>query len=130
MWDLIKQTDRFNFVNQSKIEHVVFFADIQQNSNIWFYEDGQTMAGCLISHQLRTIRHQMILNTKSGVSAVKRWVSTTDINMSPDDILISADVDEVLSREALHHLQYCHLVTSVISGAVVMPMGNLDMAFR
>ena len=61
---------------------------------------------------------------------MKRWVSTTDVNMSPDDILISADVDEVLSREALHHLQYCHLVTSVISGAVVMPMGNLDMAFR
>ena len=50
MWDLIKQTDRFNFVNQSKIEHVVFFADVQQNSNIWFYEDGQTMAGCLIFH--------------------------------------------------------------------------------
>ena len=127
MWDLIKQTDRFNFVNQSKIEHVMFYADLQPGTNIWHYEDGQTMSGY---SSFKYLLQNQLINIYLGVSAVKRWASVTDEVISPDDILISADVDEVLSQDALLHLQYCHLVTAVISGAIVMPMGNLEMAFR
>ena len=64
-----------------------------------------------------------------GVSAIKRW-SHTSGHLEDDDIVISADVDEVLSQDALHHLRFCHLAAPVISGAIIMPFGNLDMAFR
>ena len=105
----------------------MFYADLQPGSDIWHYEDGQTMSG---SSSFKYLPQNQLINIYLGVSAVKRWASVTDEVISPDDILISADVDEVLSQDALLHLQYCHLVTTVISGAIVMPMGNLEMAFR
>ena len=108
MWPKIMKQDRFSFVNRSKIEHVVYYTESRHDVDIWFYEDGQTMA---------------------GVAAVKRWSSESG-NLAHDDVFISADVDEVMSRDALHRLKHCPLPAPVISGALVMPFGNLNMAFR
>ena len=44
----------------------------------------------------------------------------------PDDLLISANVDEVMSRQALSKLKHCQTSDDVISAALWMPMGKLD----
>ena len=67
--------------------------------------------------------------TRAGVEAVKAW-SEAGGNLSADDLLISGDVDEVLSAEALHYLRHCSLARPVISGALIVPFGNLNKAFR
>ena len=80
----------------------------EAEADIWSYEDSQTRA---------------------GVEAVKAW-SDAGGNLGPDDLLLSGDVDEVLGREALHHLRHCSLTRPVISGALIVPFGNLRKAFR
>ena len=47
MWNKIKDTERFAFVNKSKLENVVFYPPNLKNmsGDIWFYEDLQTKAG-------------------------------------------------------------------------------------
>ena len=50
--------------------------------------------------------------------------------LDEDDVLIFADIDEMLSREALFRIKNCELKGDIVSGAITMPMGNLDMAFR
>ena len=47
MWNNIRATERFDFVNKSKVEHVVFYPPDSRNASgdIWFYEDLQTQAG-------------------------------------------------------------------------------------
>ena len=47
-------------------------------------------------------------------------------HLDDDDILISANVDEILSRDVLHQLKWCELASDVIFGAIWMPMGNLN----
>ena len=49
MWDRIRESERFKFVNQSKVEHAVFYPPDSENKtgDIWFYEDLQTKAGFL-----------------------------------------------------------------------------------
>ena len=81
---------------------------LQEDTDIWNIEDGQT---------------------RKGVSAVKYWANSTGL-LGDDDVLISADVDEVLSQDALHHLRHCHLASPVVHGAIYMPFGNLSVAYR
>ena len=50
--------------------------------------------------------------------------------LGDEDLIIFADIDEMISREALHSLKYCQLRNSILSGAIIMPMGNLEWAFR
>ncbi len=47
MWNNIRETERFDFVNKSKVEHVVFYPPDSRNNtgDIWLYEDLQTQAG-------------------------------------------------------------------------------------
>ena len=45
-------------------------------------------------------------------------------------MLLFSDLDEMISREALHNLKHCELHSDVLSVAIVMPMGNLDKAFQ
>ena len=48
MWNNIRETERFDFVNKSKVEHVVFYPPDSKNlsgGDIWVYEDLQTQAG-------------------------------------------------------------------------------------
>ena len=47
-----------------------------------------------------------------------------------NDIIIFADIDEMLSREVLHKLKHCRLKHNVLSGAITMPMGDFNLAFR
>ena len=47
-----------------------------------------------------------------------------------DDIFISADVDEILSQRALHQLKWCESSSDLLSGALWMPLGNLNWALR
>ena len=49
---------------------------------------------------------------------------------SGDDLLISADMDEMVSRDVLQSLKHCQLRHGVLSAALIMPMGNFDLAFR
>ena len=83
--------------------------DLRPDSDIWRYEDAQTRA---------------------GVEAVRAWAEAGDGRLAGEDVLISGDVDEILSAEALNHLRYCHLVRPVISGAIIVPFGNINKAFR
>ena len=62
--------------------------------------------------------------TRTGVSRILNWAMTTG-SLGDDDLLISASVDEVMSREALHQLRWCRLANDVVFGGLWMPMGNL-----
>ena len=71
MWNKIRETERFDFVNKSKVEHVVFYPPDSRNisGDIWFYEDLQTQAGDPpgLSDQVsplrmcRSVRHQEVV---------------------------------------------------------------------
>ena len=50
--------------------------------------------------------------------------------LGDEDLIIFADIDEMISREVIHSLKYCQLRNGVLSGAIIMPMGNLEWAFR
>ena len=62
--------------------------------------------------------------TQKVVDIVKSSQSLDD-----EDVLIFSDLDEMISRGALHHLRHCQLHSDVLSVAITMPMGNLDKAF-
>ena len=58
-------------------------------------------------------------------------VETLRGEMEEDDLFISADVDEVMSRSALQSLRWCEVVgRGPLTGALWVPMGRLDAAFR
>jgi hypothetical protein len=44
---------------------------------------------------------------------VRAWAGATG-RLGPEDILVSTDVDEVLSRDALHRLRWCQTGYSLI----------------
>ena len=73
--------------------------------------------------------HSKDAQTRAGVEAVRAWAEAEG-GLAPQDVLISGDVDEILSAEALHHLRHCSLVRPVISGAIIVPFGNFNKAFR
>ena len=64
-----------------------------------------------------------------GVSRVRNWANRTGL-MGDEDIFISADVDEIISRSTLHQLRWCKTSAGVMSGGLWMPMGNLNKAVR
>ena len=68
------------------------------------------------------------LQTDTGVSRVKEWAAATSLN--EDSIFISADVDEVLSREALLRLRWCDTEARTLTGALWTPLGNLNQATK
>ena len=67
--------------------------------------------------------------TAVGVERVIKW-SLVSGYLGPDDILISASADEIMSREVLHQLRWCDLANDVSFGALWMPMGNFARALR
>jgi len=110
MWERLKFTERFHFVNSSKVVHVVVDDRLKSKraeEEQWFAERAQT---------------------DYGVSAVTNWAKEN--NLGPEDLFISGDVDEVLSRGALHQLKWCQVREDVITGALWMPLGKLDRALR
>ena len=67
--------------------------------------------------------------TDIGVARVREWFRKTG-ELQDEDIFVSANVDEVLSREALHKLRWCETSSDILSGALWVPMGNLEKALR
>jgi len=75
------------------------------------------------------IRFAEELQTDIGVARVRQWAKMNHA-LKGDDIFISTNVDEVLSREALHKLRWCETTHPVLSGALWMPLGRFDLALR
>ena len=112
MWERLKYTHRFSFVNDSKIWHVVVDDRLRggkRTGGEWFTE-------------LRV--------TDLGVGAVREWAAGREGGLAGEDVFISASTDEVLSRETLLQLRWCHLSKDITTGALWMPLGNLERAFK
>ena len=79
LWERLTFSDRFEFVDQKKIVHVVM-DDVVDRKKIaadeWYHE---------------------LKQTDIGVQRVKNW-SQYDGHLGDGDIFISADVDEVMAR--------------------------------
>ena len=108
MWDIVKGTQRFEFVPASKVVHVPIKSLMTPSSDIWVFEKYQEKVA---SQKIRTL------------------LKGSD-EFSDDDLIIFADIDEMISREVLHSLRHCELRHGVLVGAIIMPMGNFDLAFR
>ena len=78
---------------------------------------------------INTCRYVEKLQTKLGINQIKEWDLHTR-NLSPDDLFISADVDEVMSRAALLKLKWCQTAGPLITGALWMPLGNFNRALK
>ena len=88
LWSRLSLTDRFSFVDPDKIVHVVMDDNIDMErvkDDQWYHENTQTM---------------------TGVERVKHW-SVSHGHLEDSDLLISADVDEVMSPSALLQLRHC-----------------------
>ena len=78
------------------------------NNNIWVFEDDQKA---------------------KALERIKTLLRSSP-EFSGDDLLILADMDEMVSRDVLQSLKHCQLRHGVLSAALIMPMGNFDFAFR
>lgn len=63
------------------------------------------------------------------MKAVKTLIRENNI-LEDSDLLMVSHLDELLSRESVHLAKQCHLKHSFVHGALIMPMGNLNFAFR
>ena len=79
-----------------------------ENKNIWVFENNQQ---------------------ETALERIKALLRSSP-EFSGDDLLISADMDEMVSRDVLQSLKHCQLRHGVLSAALIMPMGNFDLAFR
>ena len=113
MWEALKRTERFaSFVDHKKVVHIVVD------------EADSTEA----LKEQKTFKMEK-LQTSLGVERIREW-SKHSQGLGPDDVFISGDADEVLSRESLNLLRWCNLAEPVVAGALWMPMGALNRAFR
>ena len=92
----------------SKIIHVPIELNLTPSKDIWVFEKNQEK---IASQEIRQI-------LKSSEE------------FGDDDLIIFADIDEMISREVLHSLRHCELRHGVLDGAIIMPIGNFDLAFR
>ena len=108
MWDIVKKTLRFDFVSESKVIHVPIESQMTPSSDIWVFEKSQE---------------------KIASDKIRKLLKGSD-EFGDDDLIIFADIDEMISRDVLHSLRHCELRHGVLVGAIIMPMGNFDLAFR
>ena len=108
MWDIVKKTHRFEFVPASKVIHVPIESHMTPSGDIWAFEK----------------------NSEKIASQDIRKILKSSEEFCDDDLIIFADIDEMISREVLHSLRHCELRHGVLVGAIIMPMGNFDLAFR
>ena len=92
----------------SKVIHVPIQSHMTHSSDIWVFE-----------------RNSEKIASQEIIQILK---SSGEFN--DDDLIIFADIDEMISREVLHSLRHCELRHGVVVGAIIMPMGNFDLAFR
>ena len=91
LWDKVKRTQRFSFLREAgalpKVVHLVVddrMAERNASSTVWHVER---------------------LVTRLGVEGARQWLEEGR-EWAEDDLFISGDVDEVMSREALHQLRW------------------------
>ena len=104
----MKKTQRFEFVPASEVIHVPIELNLTPSRDIWVFETNQEK---IASQEIRQI-------LKSSEE------------FSDDDLIIFADIDEMISREVLHSLRHCEQRHGVLDGAIIMPIGNFDLSFR
>lgn len=70
--------------------------------------------------------------TVEGLKGFFRWQETAPAaeKFGPEDVFVSGDVDEVLSRDTVNQLAHCEFRGNIIASASWMPMGDLQRAFR
>ena len=127
MWERLRTTSRFSFVNISKVVHVVMddVIDMEQvNRDNWYSDRNH-----LPKSRTYFCRYHENLQTSKGVSRMRHWALHTG-HLSNEDIFISADVDEVMSPSALQQLKWCSIEEEIIFGALWMPLGSLDRAYK
>ncbi|KAG8457515.1 hypothetical protein KFE25_004151 [Diacronema lutheri] len=115
LWEQIQRQARFD-VLRDNVVHIVFddaassaaSIDVARSGNGWVVENAQT------AH---------------GWRSFLRWNAATRV-FADHDVFISADTDEIMSREALHELAGCRLHGPVASGGLWMPQGSMARAFR
>jgi len=110
LWERLKITERFSFVPTDLVRHVVVDGGDHKmkGKTDWWYEREQT---------------------RVGVQSVKSWAAEPG-NIDPDDLFVSGNADEVISRAAIHSLLNCHLVSSPVTGALWFPLGDPNLAFK
>lgn len=115
VWQNIKTQKRFSDF-QGKIVHIVL-DDISASESFRHHDYLKLMW---------SVEYMML--ERGGISA-RKWLEKK-MPLRDDDIFVSGDVDEILSREALWQLRHCVWEEKVLSGALWMPYGNLNMAFK
>lgn len=113
VWEKLKRDPRFEWA-VSKVVHIIL--------------DHPRLMGALRSENNWVREHE---GTRMAMKAVYEWNENAypEDKLGPDDVFISGDVDEILSRENIYHLGWCEWRVPIIYGAIWMPMGALDRAF-
>merc|ERR1719242_937958 len=91
IWERLKWTERFSFVEKSKVVHVVGDDDSRRawETDEWAAEHDQS---------------------RTGMSRLRDWVKAgEEDHLREEDIIISASVDEILAPETLLRLKSCGL---------------------
>ena len=120
MWERLQFEERFQFVPTGLVVHVIVdhLGNVTDKETFWWFEDSETSAGVARARAWAAVH-------------LPEYGSPGTGRLRPDDLFISANTDEVMSREAFHKLRWCKLDNNnPISGALWMPMGNLNLAFR
>lgn len=114
MWEALRHTERFRFLPKDKVFYIVVDdVDMQKavtagEDDIWSVEALQTIV---------------------GVQKIKSWANSTNV-LQANDIFISGDIDEIIRRDTLNQMKWCELSDKLFSGALWMPLGNLNKAYR
>ena len=104
VWDKLKFTERFNFLNLSKVIHIVV-DEIDMMSGM--DEEDRDSEGS--DWAMEYYQNEL------GLARALEWIDQTD-EIHDDDIFIVGHSDEVLSRDSLQQLKWCELSSPVIRG--------------
>ena len=128
MWERLKMTERFSFVNRSQVLHVV--------------------ADDLVSEDWRLYQWQAEIDqTLTGVQRLRALMNTWGWSEQEQEevVFISGNVDEIMSRcspvipdmtlteyprSVLHQLRHCELQPGVLWGGLVTTTGDITRAMR
>ena len=93
LWNTLKNSQRFAFIGNSKLEHIILNPEetVDTISDYFQIQDKEVEAG----EQSLKFYSYVVLNKYLGVSAIKRWSAEVG-HLKSEDVIISADVDEVL----------------------------------
>ena len=127
IWDLVKDTARFQFLSADQVEHIVINMALthQGEEGIW-KEEKETLQVLLNFQLCRTFENYQ---WSEALKVVKTLIRERNI-LENTDLLLASHLDELLSRDTVHLAKHCHLKHSFVHGALIMPMGNMNFAFR